>query len=84
MIDSTLILNHNMPDRRQPLYNSEERAVIDVHKEEYLNAASAQERKQVAQNKVLPALFNYWSGKGLDLSDPRPRTKVCMVGIGTS
>jgi hypothetical protein len=32
----------------------------------------------------LPALFNYWSGKGLDLSDPRPWTKVCMVGIGTS
>jgi len=72
-----------MPDRRQPLYNSEERAVINVYKEEYLKAASAQERKQLTQNKILPALFNYWSEKGIDLSDPRPRTKVCLVGIGT-
>ena len=73
-----------MPDRRRPLYSPEERAIIDVHKEEYLNAASALEKKQLAQNKIFPAIFNHWERKGIDLSDPQPRMKVCMVGIGGS
>ena len=73
-----------MPDRRQPLYSPEERAIIDVHKEEYLNAASALEKKQLAQNKIFPAIFNYWERKGLDLSDRQLRMKVCMIGIGGS
>jgi hypothetical protein len=71
-----------MPDRHQPLYSTEERAVIDVYKQDYLTAASPEERKQLAQTKILPAIFNYWARKGIEITDPTPRTKVCEFRIG--
>ena len=72
-----------MAERRQRLYSSEERAVIDVHKAEYLKTTSAKERQQLAQAKILPAIFNFWIKiKGIKIVDVTPRTKVCPVGIG--
>ena len=73
-----------MPDCHQPLCSTEERTVIDIYKQEYLSAASAEDRRQLAQMKILPAIFNYWGQKGLDITDPTPQTKVhaCSISIG--
>ena len=73
-----------MPDCHQPLYSAEEHAVIDIHKQEYLSAASPEDRKQLAQTKILPAIFNYWGQKEIDITNPTPQTKVCACGIGIS
>jgi hypothetical protein len=69
-------------DRRQALYNAEERAVIDAHKDDYLKATSPPERKTIAQN-LLADIFNHWTEKGIDLSNRTERQQVCWIGIGT-
>jgi hypothetical protein len=68
---------------RQRAYNTEERAVIDVHKVAYLQATSPAERKQIAQ-EILADLFNHWSQKGLLFTevDITIRTKVSLISIG--
>jgi len=70
-------------DHRQRAYNTEERAVIDVHKATYLQATSLAERKQIAK-VILADLFNHWSQKGILLEDVdiSIRTKVFLIGIG--
>ena len=69
-------------DHRQRAYNTEERAVIDVHKATYLQATSPAERKQIAK-EILADLFNHWSQKGILLEDVdiSIRTKVFLIGI---
>jgi hypothetical protein len=69
-------------DRRQALYNSEERAVIDAHKDHYLKATSPPERKKIAQ-EVLADLFNHWTEKDVDLTNRIERQQVCRIGIGS-
>ncbi|KIM34658.1 hypothetical protein M413DRAFT_33125, partial [Hebeloma cylindrosporum] len=54
---------------RYSVFTPAERAVINVYKSDYLNAATPEQRKQVAQSKVLPAIFNYWTEQGRDTSD---------------
>ena len=70
-------------DHQQCAYNTEERAVIDVHKATYLQATSPAERKQIAK-EILADLFNHWSQKGILLEDVdiSIRTKVFLIGIG--
>ncbi len=75
-------IQHPGRDRRQPLYGTDERAVIDIHKAQYLKASSPAERKQIAKN-VLAALFNHWSEKGINITDHDDRTKVFAFAIGT-
>ena len=70
-----------MPDCHQPLYSTEECAVIDIYEQEYLSAASPADRRRLAQMKILPAIFNYWGQKGIDITDPTPQTKVCACSI---
>jgi hypothetical protein len=69
-------------DHRQRVYNTEERAVIDVHKATYLQATSPAERKQIAK-EILADLFNHWSQKGILLEDVdiSIRTKVFLISI---
>ena len=68
--------------RRHRVYGPDERGVINVHKEEYLKATSAEQRKQIAQ-QVLADLFNHWAERGVQITDPEPRTKVRRIGIGS-
>lgn len=70
-------------DHRQRAYNTEERAVIDVHKVTYLQATSPAERKQIAK-EILADLFNHWSQKGILFTevDITIRTKVFIINIG--
>ena len=52
----------------QRVYNVDERQKIDPFKEEYMKSTSATERKMIAQSKVFPALFTYWSSIGVNLN----------------
>lgn len=70
------------PDRRKTFYSSEERAVIDVYKKEYLEATSAAARKHIAQTQIFPDLFNYWAQKEMvDPDDTQTRAKVFIFSI---
>ena len=64
----------------QCVYNTEEHAVINVHKASYLEMILAGDRKTVAQ-KVLVKIFNYWYEKGMVFTDIETtiRTKVCEM-----
>ena len=70
-------------DYQQHAYNTEEHAVINVHKVAYLQVTSPAERKQIAQEN-LANLFNHWSQKGLLFTevDITIRTKVFLISIG--
>lgn len=64
--------------QRKAWYTDKERKVIDVHKEDYLKATSAIQRRQIAQHNLCPALFNYWRETGHNVVDPQAETKVCF------
>ena len=67
-------------DQCQCAYNTEEHAVINVHKASYLEMTSAGDRKTVTQ-KVLVDIFNHWYEKEMIFTDIETtiRTKVCEV-----
>jgi hypothetical protein len=60
------------------IYNAQERAAIDVFKNQYLEATSPAARKTIAQAHIFPALFNYWIsvGKVIDDKEMNLRTVV--------
>lgn len=53
---------------RRRVYNQAERAVIDIYKSQYMQTTTPGERKALAQGKIFPDLFTYWSEKGVDLN----------------
>ena len=55
-------------DKRPRVYNENERKAIDPFKVEYMNTTSPGQRKGIAQGKIFPALFSYWSSIGVDLN----------------
>ena len=67
-----MVLNFSMPPnltQNSPVcltcvYNSQEHAVIDPFKTQYIAATSAAARKTIAQVHILPALFNHWEHIG--------------------
>ncbi|PPQ80264.1 hypothetical protein CVT25_003703 [Psilocybe cyanescens] len=67
------------PDRRQVVYNVEERKVLDAHKERYLASKSVEEHKSVAMTYILPAIFQYWDSIGRDIGDSRTQTKKLVA-----
>ena len=52
---------------RCQVYSDEERRLIDPFKEEYMKTTTS-EWKTIAQVKIFPALFTYWSSIGVDLN----------------
>ncbi|PPQ93201.1 hypothetical protein CVT25_007858 [Psilocybe cyanescens] len=64
------------PDRHQVVYNSEERKVLDAHKERYLASKSAEEHKSVAKTYILPAIFQYWDSIGHEIGDSRTQARA--------
>jgi hypothetical protein len=72
-----------MGNQRKRAYNTEEREIIDVYKPTYLKAATAGERKGIAQ-QVLVDIFNYWSKKGLQFTSIEVNIKTKVCGSGTS
>lgn len=53
----------------QMFYSAAERAVINPFRIEYLKTTTPTERKHIATNKILPALFDFW--ESLNPQDPR-------------
>ena len=53
-------LTQNPPGCLTHIYDSQECAVIDPFKTQYIEATSAAARKTIAQVHILPALFNHW------------------------
>jgi hypothetical protein len=53
---------------RRRAYNQDERRVIDEFKEEYMKTTTPAERKTISQVKIFPAIFEYWSKIGVDLT----------------
>jgi hypothetical protein len=63
------------------VYNEQERAAIDVFKDQYMEATSPGGRKTIAQVHVFPALFNYWASIGtvIDEKQKELRSLVCLI-----
>ena len=53
-------LTQNPPGCSTHIYSSQECAVIDPSKNQYIEATSAAVRKTIAQVHILPVLFNHW------------------------
>jgi hypothetical protein len=47
--------------KRRRIYNEKERAVMNPFKADFMKTTTPQERKQMAADLILPALFTYWS-----------------------
>jgi hypothetical protein len=62
--------------RRPPVYNAQERAILDQRKEAYLAADSKTGRNQILK-EMLAAIFNYWSSQGQVIINPEQTSKVC-------
>jgi hypothetical protein len=64
---------------RKPAYSEDERRVMDKFKTAYMLTETPSERKTIAQVDIFPALFNFWSSKGIDLNtkEKNKRTEVC-------
>jgi hypothetical protein len=63
---------------RRRAYNEDERLVINKFKEDYMKSTSPAERKTIAQVKIFPAIFEYWSSIGVDLN-PAEQDKRSQV-----
>jgi hypothetical protein len=50
------------------VYDKNERKAIDPFKTEYLSTTTPAQRKEMAQGRIFPALFSYWSSIGVDLN----------------
>ena len=61
--------------RRPPVYDAQERAILDLRKDDYLAADSKEGRNQVLK-EMLSAIFNYWTSQGKDISNPKQTSKV--------
>lgn len=63
-----------------PVYNKDEREVIDQFKTRYMEETSPGGRKDLAQMHIFPSLFNYWLDKGyiFDEHEKLYRCDVCF------
>ena len=55
--------------RKESIYNAEEWAILCQYKEEYCLKATCEEWVALVRSKILVDMFNYWSGKGVDLNE---------------
>jgi hypothetical protein len=61
----------NMPTpflERPRAYSPPERRVMDIYKAQYMQTTTPAERRALAQAKIFPDLFTYWSSIGIDLN----------------
>lgn len=63
------------------IYNEKEREVIDCHRETYMNTSTPAQRKIIAQSKIFPELFTYWSSIGIVITpdEETRRTNVSFL-----
>jgi hypothetical protein len=54
--------------RKSSVYNVEERTLLAQYKQQYRSLPTREERLSLVRNKILVDIFNYWSGKGVNLT----------------
>lgn len=57
----TLTTRQTRQTRSDSRYNDAERAIIGVYKTEYREQTTRDSRGKVMKEKILPAIFNYWT-----------------------
>uniref|UniRef100_A0A8H8CGH6 Uncharacterized protein n=1 Tax=Psilocybe cubensis TaxID=181762 RepID=A0A8H8CGH6_PSICU len=70
----------NVLDRNVRAYNREERALIDVYKEDYITSSTPNNRAAIVNTKMFPALKTHWDKNGINY-DP---VKAKMKGVPKS
>lgn len=63
-----------------PIYSSEERAVLNIHKDEYRRATTSDARSQIFRSRVVVDIFKHWQSKGKapqGEEETRAAVKVC-------
>jgi hypothetical protein len=66
--------------RSNCIYSVQERQVIGQFKEEYRSQPDSERRAMIFREKVLPAIYNYWTDEGktaISLGEKERRGKVC-------
>ena len=63
---------------RPPVYDAQERAILDLRKNDYLAADSKEGRNQVLK-EMLVAIFNYWTSQGQVITNPEQTSKVSWI-----
>jgi len=61
--------------RRPPVYDAQERGILDHRKDNYLAADSKEGRNQVLK-EILSAIFNYWTSQGKVITNPEETSRV--------
>lgn len=63
------------------VFNEQERAVLDAFKNQYLDAASPEARKDLAVEYIFPEIFNYWKSLGMVFTTAQENQKktVCRI-----
>ena len=72
-----LNLLHNKPREYHPVYDKEERVILNSFKERYMSMSPSQ-KKIFAQNIMFPKLFDWWESKGIqyDFDQALEKSKV--------
>jgi hypothetical protein len=80
-----LNLLHNKPREYHPVYDKEERAILNGFKERYTAMKSPSQKKLFAQNIMFPKLFDWWESKGIeyDFDQALEKSKVHKYSIFT-
>jgi hypothetical protein len=65
---------------RPPVYDTEERAILDVRKNDYLAANSKEGRNQVLR-EMLSSIFNHWTSKGKAINNHQQTSKVRWTSV---
>ena len=69
--------------RRPPVYDAQERAILELRKDDYLAAGSKDGRNQVLK-EMLAAIFNYWTSQGKAITNPEHTSKVSWISAPAS
>ncbi|KAH9484687.1 hypothetical protein JR316_0001586 [Psilocybe cubensis] len=66
----------NVSDRNVRAYNREERALIDVYKEQYITSSTPNDRSTIVNTKMFPALKVYWDNNRIKYDPDKARTDL--------
>jgi hypothetical protein len=70
-----------MPLLRHQHYTDEERAVLNGYKDQYIKETTPDGRKQLARSTIFPAIFNYWSSRGILITTNAEIGRRSKVGL---
>ena len=69
--------------RRPPVYDAQEHAILDLWKDDYLATGSKDGKNQVLK-EMLAAIFNYWTSQGKEITNPEQTSKVSWISAPAS